>query len=213
MIYYETWKSYEQDKCIKLVFLKQHKLSVPFSFRMDKLKLLIYQNGYRVSMKELYDKNWAFGTQVFLNRELHKIWNSFDNLGRSFEVEMNPEQENILVRCVQYYSRNSTLYTGKPGVAAFPREFVDSYLNKTMIYQHSPDVKIHIHIVEPDKDMVILTYSFGTLGTVIKSALVQINKQELQPELMRAIGIELMKMFQINKDDLLQSGFPLDNKM
>lgn len=179
---------------------------------MDKLKVLIYHRGYRVSMKELYDKNWAFGTQAFLGRELQKIWNSIENLGRSFELDLNPEQESIMLRCVQYYSRLSPHFTEKGGAAAFPREFLESNLNKTIVYQHSPDIQIQIHIVEPEKDMVILNYSFGTLATILKDALVELDKEEMRPALLKAVGNQLMKMFEINKEALEQSGFPVDDQ-
>jgi hypothetical protein len=206
-----TWKSYKQDKLIKLFFSTQHKHAVPSPVRMDKLKVLIYHRGYRMSMKELYDKNWAFGTYAFLGRELHNIWMGLENLGRSFELDMNSDQEHIMLRCVQYYSHGSPLFTGKPGPAAFPRAFLDGYLNKSILYQHSPDVSIQIHIVEPEKDMVILTYSFGTLATILKNALEDIGKEEMRPELMTSVGKQLMEMFQINKDELERAGFPVDD--
>jgi hypothetical protein len=204
-----TWKSYRQDRVIKLFFLAMHKQQPPSPVRMDKLKLLIYQHGHRVTMKELYDNNWAFGTQVFLNRELHKVWSSLENIGRSFEVDMNPEEEYIMLRCLQYYSRNSPLFTGKGGSAAFPREFLEKYLNKTLLYEHSPGVSIQIHIVEPENDMKILTYSFGTLATILKDALHEIDKDYLRAELMQSVGNQLKKMFELDEEDLERAGFQI----
>lgn len=175
--------------------------------QMDKLRILVLWNGHRFSLADLYLRNFAFGVQKYLSTEFHKTWLEMNVEGRSFDIDMSPECESVMVQC--YQTKRGGFPSRNIGPAAFPRQFLETYLNKTLIYEHNPETKIQLHVVDSDKDMVMLSYSFGTLTTILRGALADMQKEEMQPELFKAVGNQLMKMFQVNEQDLLNSGYDI----
>jgi hypothetical protein len=175
---------------------------------MDKLKIFVYQNGHRLSVQELYSKNYAFGLQKFLGVTFQEAWKDWPELCRSFDLEMSQEKDEFVIYCHQEV--RSPGPSRKFPAAAFPRGFLERFLNKTLTYDHRDDIILQIHILEYEKDMVIMTHTFGTLAMILRNAIQEVNQPELEQKLLKSVGTQLREMFHLSQEDLVNSGFHWD---